>query len=239
VKPPATKMVELARQTYPPHAADRHWAGGPTVLVVESGALTVAHAPISTEAATVIPASTERRSLPPGGVATLAAGDALFVGSGVFETRNLGATPAVVLTLWSGSPTFPRGDLPGPPVPGSTYEALAGGHPAPLPEDRATVAIGRIALAPGAAVDRHRVANVEFVVVESGRLALSVEDGKSWVGAGSTEATPVGTNAPLADGAGVAFDAGTTVAFGPAGNEPLVVLVIAIGPAIDGVAAAF
>ena len=98
------------------------------------------------------------------------------------------------------------------------------------------MAIGRIALAPGAALARHRVAHAEFVIVESGSLALTVENGTGWVRARPGEAPNEATDTPIAAGAGLAFDAGTTVSFAPAGIEPLVVLVISIGTAIDGAA---
>jgi ketosteroid isomerase-like protein len=244
VEPPATKWVELARLTYPPRAADRHWAGGPTVLIVESGVLTIAHDPISPDAANVIPVAAARRSLPPGELATLVAGEALVLGShSHYETRNNGPTPAIVLALWSGPPPYPvhtdpadaaPDSPPGTPAIGSTYEALAGGLPAPLPEGRAIVAIGRIALAPGAALARHRVAHAEFVVVESGSLALTVENGKAWVRTRPGDAPQAATTAPLATGAGLVFDAGATVAIAPAGNDPLVALVISISPEVDG-----
>ena len=244
VEPPATKWVELARLTYPPRGADRHWASGPTVLVVESGALTVAHDPISPAAATVVPASAARHALPPGATATLVAGDALVLeGHSRYETRNHGGRPAVVLALWSGGPPYPvrtyAADAapdapPGTPAIGSTYAALAGGFLAPLPTGRATVAIGRIALAPGAALARHRVAHAEFVVVESGSLALTAGDGTAWVQARPGAAPHAATTAPVATGAGLTFDAGTTVAIAPAGNAPLIALVISIGPEVEG-----
>jgi predicted ester cyclase/quercetin dioxygenase-like cupin family protein len=252
VELPSAKMVEVGRQTYPPGATDRRWVWGPTGMIVEAGALSVAHDEKSTEAATVVRATGERLALPPGNVARLGAGDALILASGSLdEVRNTGATSAVAIALWSRPATIPRETNEAPadaipvvvprelravaPTPGATYEALAGGIPVVFPGDWATLAIGRIALAPGAATAKHKIANAEFAFVEAGSLALTVEDGAAWVGPGSGYSTRAATTAPLAAGAGITFDAGTMVSFAPAGNEPLIVLVVSIGPAVDGV----
>src|SRR5262249_57529103 len=106
------------------------------------------------------------------------------------------APPAVVLPLWAGSPGGPGatsggvGPDQGTPGPSSTAEALAGGVPAILPVGRATVTIGRIALASGTALARHRVANAEFAIVESGSVALTIEGGQAWERA--TPDAPIG-----------------------------------------------
>ncbi|HEY7033908.1 MAG TPA: hypothetical protein VH482_21400, partial [Thermomicrobiales bacterium] len=111
-----------------------------------------------------------------------------------------------------------------------TYESLAGGVPAILPADRATVTIGRIALTPGAAVARHRVANAELAVVESGSVALTVTDGHAWEREAPDASINQMADSPLPSGAGIALDAGATVAYRPAGSEQVTMLLIAIGP---------
>ncbi|HEY7031366.1 MAG TPA: ester cyclase [Thermomicrobiales bacterium] len=249
---PSNKMAEAGRQTFPAGAGDRRWVWGPTGMIVEVGALTFALDGNSARAAMVTRASGERSSLPPGGAARLGAGDSLILARGsLYELRNDGATPAVAFTFWSGPATIPRetdeekaGGIPvvvpqelqaAASAPRATYEALAGGQPVAFPADSATLAIGRIALTSGAALARHKVANAEFAYVEAGSLALMVESGGVWVGTGSGNATRAAANASVTAGVGLMFDAGTTVAFAPAGNEPLVVFVVTIGPALDGI----
>jgi predicted ester cyclase len=243
VDPPAAKWVEVGRLTYPPGGADRRWTSGPTVLLVESGSLTVAYDPTSPGAASLVPGAAERREVEPGEAFALGPGDALDLASGsLFEVRNGGSSPATVLVLWSGDPTFPfhvdpaksaSDAAPGTPVPAATYATLAGGMSARFPEGRATVAIGRIAMAPGAAVTGHQVTHAEFIVVEAGRLALTVEGGHAWLRTGPSDATRLVTGGVAATGAGLAFDAATTVGFAPDGDEPVVALVIAVGPDLD------
>src|SRR5215218_3822394 len=81
VEEEATKWFEVARLTYPPHGADRHWASGPAILIVESGTLTVTPDPTAIAPATVIPAVSARRSLAPGRAVVLGAGDAVVLES--------------------------------------------------------------------------------------------------------------------------------------------------------------
>jgi predicted SnoaL-like aldol condensation-catalyzing enzyme len=237
VESPATKLVEVGRLTYPPLATDSYWASGPTLLIVEAGDLAIDHDRISTDAATIVRATTEPHPLPPGESATLGRGDAVVLGRrSRYRVRNDGATPAVVLTVWAGNSGGPRatgadaGTGQGTPTRWVTYESLAGGVPAILPADRATVTIGRIALTPGAAVARHRVANAELAVVESGSVALTVTDGHAWEREAPDASINQMADSPLPSGAGIALDAGATVAYRPAGSEQVTMLLIAIGP---------
>jgi predicted ester cyclase len=244
VVPPAEKWGEVGRLSFPPGGVDRQWTSGPTVLFVEAGSLAVAYDPVSAGAASLVPAAAARRAVAPGEAVALGEGDALGLASGsFFEARNGGTSPATVLVLWSGDPAFPHhvgtaqvapDTAPGTPAPAATYATLAGGIGALFPEGRATVAIGRIALAPGAAVAGHRVASAEFVVVEAGRLALSVEGGQARLRTGPDDATRAASGGTAATGAGLAFDAGATVGIAPAGDQPLVALVIAVGPEREG-----
>ena len=244
VEPPATKWVEVARLTYPSGGSERYWASGPTILIVESGSLNVEHDPISNAAATVIPVSGTRWSLSPGGKVRLSTGDALVLDRlSQYEPSNDEMTPTVVLVVRSGSPSnlaytssadaTPLPAPPAPPAPGPTDVTLAGSRPASFPDGHAGVAIGRISLAPGAVLARHQVEYAEYVVVESGSLALTMEDGKGWVRPQLGAASRVAASARMETGAGLAFDASSTVAFAPAGNAPLVVLVISIGPPVE------
>ena len=94
------------------------------------------------------------------------------------------------------------------------------------------VTIGRVALAPGASLARHRVANAELAIVEAGRLELDVDDGMAsvWAAPGG-EFTVVG-GATLPDGARVLAAGGTTVTYRNDGSEPMVLLLVTIGPAL-------
>jgi predicted SnoaL-like aldol condensation-catalyzing enzyme len=240
VESPATKFVEVDRLTYPPRTAGWFWASGPTILLVESGNLSIDHDAMSTDAATVVRTTASSQPVPPGDSATLTAGNAVILGRrSRFRIRNDAATLAHVLILWAGSPGGPRatnggvGTGQGTLTPPATSEVLAGGVPAVLPVGRATVTIGRIALAPGAALARHRVANAEFAVVESGVVVLTVKDGRAWER--ETADAPIGplSGSPMTAGAGVALDAGTTATYRPAGSDPVTVLLIAIGPAAE------
>jgi predicted SnoaL-like aldol condensation-catalyzing enzyme len=237
VESPSTKLVEVGRLTYPPLATGSYWASGPTVLFFRAGDLVIDHDRISTDAATVVGTATGSRPLPPGESASLNLGDAVVLGRrSRYRIRNDGPTTAVVLTVWAGNPGGPTvasadaGTVQGTPRPSATYESLAGGVPAILPADRATVTIGRIALTPGAAVARHRVANAELAVVESGSVALTVTDGHAWEREAPDASINQMADSPLPSGAGIALDAGATVAYRPAGSEQVTMLLIAIGP---------
>lgn len=254
VTPPAEKWVEVGRLTYPPGGAQGGWTSGPTIISVEEGSLTVAYDAISPEAATLVPAAAPRRDVASGETVALEEGDTLALTSGsFFEVRNHGTLPGTALVIWSGEPIVPQCDdpalpqcagstdaTPGALASGVTYATLAGGMSASLPKGRASVAIERVAVSSGAAVASHRIAVAEFVVVEAGQLALDVEGGRAWSRPGPQDVTravtggTATTDTIAATGAGLAFDADTTVGFAPDGDEPLVALVIVIGPEFVG-----
>ncbi len=195
--------------------------------------------PMSPKAATLVSADGMRRSIAPGAAVTPGAGDTLVLASGSFvETRNRGAVPATVLVIWAGDPAFPSRVGPVDAAAGTatsmaTYSALASGTDVRFPEGRATIAIGRVALAPGAAAVSQQGALAEFVVVETGRLMLTVEGGRAQLQQepGLTRAVTGGT---FDAGAGLTFDGGALVGFAPDGGEPLVALVLTVGAPIDG-----
>jgi predicted SnoaL-like aldol condensation-catalyzing enzyme/quercetin dioxygenase-like cupin family protein len=240
VEMPATKIVEAGRLTYPPGSVETYWASGPTILLVESGDLAIDHDRISTDDATIVRASSASHPLPPGESATLTQGDAIALGRrSLYRIRNDGATTAVAMTVWAGNPGGPRvasggidsGQSTPPPL--ATYEPLAGGILVVFSANRATVTISRIALAPGATLARHRVAEAELAVVESGSVALTANDGHAWEReAPNVLITPM-PDSPLSAGAGVILDAGTTAAYRPADGEPVTILMIVIGPVAE------
>jgi predicted ester cyclase len=241
---PAAKWVESGRLTYSPGGADQRWTSGPTILLVETGRLTVTPDPISPESATLVPTGGARRAVASGEAVALGVGDALVLANGsFFETRNGGSLPATVLVLWAGEPGFPLRVSPAKsvldatpvaPPPTASYTALAGGMGVRFPEEQATLTIGRVAMAAGVAVARHQVAQAEFVIVETGRLALTIEGGRAWLRSGTSDPTRPVTGETAATGTGLAFDAGATVGFTGDGDGPLVALVIVVGPERNG-----
>ena len=239
VQRPVSKWVELGRLTYSPDGADVRWTSGPTVLLIEAGGLELALDPISPKAATLVSSDGTRRSIAPGAVVTPGAGDSLLLASGSFvETRNRGAALATVLVMWVGDPAFPSRVGPVDAAPGTTtamatYSALASGTDIQFPESRATIAIGRVAMAPGAAAVSQQGALAEFVVVETGRLMLTVEGGRAQVQQ-EPGLTRVVTGETFDTGAGLTFDGGALVGFAPYGSEPLVALVLTVGAPVDG-----
>ena len=176
-------------------------------------------------------------------IATLGAGDALvFERLSHYETRNDGMTPAVVLVVRSGAPSNRSTGRPAdatpppvqlvPPAPGPTAAMLAGWPPRPLSRrpcgrsDRAHLAgTWRRAGTPPGRARRVRGRGVGEPRTDGG--------GRQGLGPASTRRRDArGDSTRVETGAGLAFDAGTTVAFAPAGNAPLVVLVISIGPPV-------
>jgi hypothetical protein len=61
-----------------------------------------------------------------------------------------------------------------------------------------------------------------------------VEGGQARLRTGPDDATRAASGGTAATGAGLAFDAGATVGIAPAGDQPLVALVIAVGPEREG-----
>jgi mannose-6-phosphate isomerase-like protein (cupin superfamily) len=225
-------------------------SGGPTILLVDSGLLTVELGRTSADSARVIRATEPSGQLLPGGAVTLGAGDALLLtAGGTYRVRSEGSTPAGALTVWAANQTVVSGLSPadhraaipsgqgqstGTPASAATPAPAAGDVSIVLPDGAAIVTIGRVALAPGASLARHRVANAELALVDAGRLDLTIEDGTASVRAAPVGEMTVEGSIMLAAGDRVLVDGGTTVAYRNEGSETLVLVLITIGPAPDG-----
>jgi predicted SnoaL-like aldol condensation-catalyzing enzyme len=243
---PTIKYVVVERQTYAGEKAASHTTGGPTILLIEEGTLTVALDGAAADPATIIGADGVRRTLLPAASVTLAAGDALVLTGGTsYAVWNDRDTSARVITLRTAAATVTTGVSPadlggmpqsrpagwtGPAVPPPQFTALPADGAVEFPVGSAAVTIGRIALAPGAGLERHRVANAELVVVDAGRLGVTVDAGKAWLRNAGNYALEVEGETALTAGAALLLAGGATVAYHSAGNEPVELVVVTIGP---------
>ena len=235
--PPAVTGVAMARMTFSPGSGvEELLSGGPTLLVVESGALAVR-------------AAGGGRILRAGGddgdwttmgtddalATVLRQGDAAIVPAGVRHgLRHQGAEPAVAVGVTTffvddgGDPAAPRRREPrvfAPaegPAPESSQphllpavQFLASGTVGAWPSGSVRVALGRVVLGPGARVVPAASETV-LVAVEAGTLSL----------AGGEERR-------VAAGGGVAQPAGTPREVRNAGGGLLVLLVLTVAPVAE------
>lgn len=241
---PGYAAVALARATLRP--GER--LIGPTemsrVVLVQSGTLTLAAAPA--------PIGVSRSTAPGGtGVAgkgtTLEVGDLAALPSGTdYGLENRGRGSATVLLVTVGLPAGPQvgypGELPRSPSratpstpPGAAPELLlAGGLAVGLARGEPVVAVGRIVLAPGAAVGEVGAAAPLLLAIMGGQVELGLASGPAWLRNGTDGATRVahaGTREALGSGDGALVPAGGTMALRNAGDAPAVVIVAVVGSA--------
>jgi hypothetical protein len=95
-----------------------------------------------------------------------------------------------------------------------------------LPAGEAGITLVRVALAPGAGLERHRVAGAELAIVEAGHLAVTGEDGSVSIEADGRGVTAGGSIA-LGAGGAVLVEAGT-IAYRNIGDDPLSLLLVVI-----------
>jgi SnoaL-like polyketide cyclase len=219
---PAGAVVRLARLTFAPGVREPE-AGllGPLLLADEAGTLAVrvlgpAALARGEAVGTGGPGAT---AVPRGETVSLHPGDGLVLPPGThYVVENAGPTPAVVLALallpagtgalgggtagwpWAGSPDV-------------AAQLLVDGTATDLPDGPATLALGRLTLAPGAELAADLPVVPRLVVVETGTLQLA------------TTGVPPAT---LAVGQGAVIQRASGLALRNAGNSPLVVLLATI-----------
>jgi predicted ester cyclase len=247
-------VLGLARFRFAPGAGAANVIdAAPVLIAVEAGTLRVriAEPAQRPDADRLI----ERSARPADHV--LAPGDAVVVaGRARFELRNEAATLAVALVvapsddlaragavLQGGRVSGPARGRPGWPA-GLTVATLAVAPAGALPPGPVAVAIGRATLGPRASLPPHAVAGVEFLAVASGRLGLVAMglpaivdqgDGLAPSPSGSAGGGPQ-SEVGLTPGDAVALSGGAVAALRNVGTGPLVVWVVTISPAGQGLA---
>jgi hypothetical protein len=236
--PPAVKTATLARLSFAPGAgAGGLLSAGPTVLLIERGALTY-RALESTTLTRASTGGTERSIVSAEQVTTLVVGDAVLVPPGIrYELHNDGVIPAEVLGV-ALVPSFAIVEAHGQPparppefAPFLSVDAISIKPPpdvqllargvidASLLPGPIVVTVGRATLAPGARV----------VPAASETLLLAVEGGSLGLAPATASADAEERIAVLGDGADLAK--GSAVRLRNAGDGPLVLLVLTLARA--------
>lgn len=190
----------------------------------------------------------------PAPTGTLAAGDFVAVSSWTNTAlRNTDVASASLLivsvTQPDGNGRLPssiipyRPDRPQPPDAvgggigqnrtfddGAVLQPLAGGVVTTMPEGPAVVAIGRMTLAPGAALPAFETAGPLLLTVDRGALGLSAAGDMAWVNRGVRGWSTHMEHGEVRSGHGAFLHAGTAVALQAHGSEPVVVTVVSVLP---------
>ena len=227
-------VVDLARLIYAPGAGGRHAVPGPSLLAVESGALTVQLA----GAGKFLPADGAATSAT--GLVVLDAGDGMLLplGTGAAIT-NAGAEPAVALAAGvvpsgvSGS-RFGRVGLARWDEawsPGAVVQPLAGGWLVDAASRPAAIALRRVWVRPDDPVTLTAPGSLDLAV-ETGVLTLDVRGGLVWqqppAGPNQVIAPPRAATLLPGDAALLQEEASVTLRNG--GRSPLLVLALTVAP---------
>jgi hypothetical protein len=149
--------------------------------------------------------------------------------------RNVAPTRATVLRLQLADPDVfgPELSRVNPAYPhiedDGRREHLAGGRVSPLPVGREAVGVGRILLAPGAAVTA-TVPGPVLVWVTGGTLRVAVDGSTGWVTRGETGASSEAGREVLLAGDWVAMPSGASATLLNAGDRPVSFLAWTVGP---------
>lgn len=223
-RPPAVAFTRLVRVTYAPGAVQPWFATlGSLFVAAERGTLTVR---VGGEAALTHAGEADTGTSPsaiasPTGDLLLGPGDALLLPSGArFSARNTGDEPVSVLTLalhpWSpGAPEGSQFIWPDASLPDVEAQVLFEDVATDLPEGPATIALGRVALAPRSTLTTAGATGPWLAVVEAG--ALQIE-------------TPTAHGTTLRAGQGTLVPAASAPTFRNMGDGQLVVLLVTIMP---------
>jgi predicted SnoaL-like aldol condensation-catalyzing enzyme len=248
IPPVALQTLALTRTSL--DAGDSAGLGsplGPEAVFVEAGRLAVAIAPGTAGPARLwraadADADVSPTAEAPGAAAVLAAGDLLLVPQGVGATAGAeGGGPATYLSVGLHRPAGPTGPAPAttppaaapspPATPGEVVADLAGSLPVALPGGPARLGLGRVALAPGAALPV-RAPGVAVVVVEEGSLALADTAGVVWSRHAADGGVTTATGGVLTPGDAIVVEAGAGGDLRNAGNGPLALPVLTLTPAV-------
>lgn len=245
--PPAWRAATLERRTIAPGARPDVRTVGPRLLVLETGRLTVAVAATSPAEPGVVrlasrptaapDAEATSAPIPPGSEVTLEPGQVVLFAQGTrAAVRSTGRTEAATLEVTIEPPgtaneygRTPRATNAARPV-DVVPQPLAGDVVAPLPTGDVVLAVGRIVLAPGAALPAHAAVGPELLAVEAGTLELTTSEGRAWGLRGVAGPRELNPATAVAAGAGMFLEPGSVAAFGNGGDAPLVFLVATLLP---------
>jgi hypothetical protein len=183
-----------------------------------------------------------RRTIRPGERAELVAGDVLLLPQGAQATlRNDATTVAAVLKVAVREPGGPN-RVPGPEgtvreapsasdADGVTVTYLGPQPVLPLPSGLARLGLGRVTLAPGAALPVSSLGTV-LLVVEEGSLSAIDTVGTVWSRRGGDGSITTATGTTYGQGDGILFEPGATGEVLSVAGQPLVLLVVTITPAL-------
>jgi predicted ester cyclase len=215
---PPAPVVRLARLTFAPQVGEPETGLlGPLVIAAESGALTVR--PLGP--AVLARDEAAGTAVPRGETVTLRPGDGLVLPAGThYVVENAGSAVAVALALAllpAGTGAVGGGVAAWPWVgaPGIGAQLLVDGMAAGAPSGPATVALGRLTLAPGESFAADGPVAPRLVIVEAGSLQLEAP------GAPATT---------LSAGNGAVIPSAFGVTLRNAGDGPLVVLLVTVTP---------
>jgi predicted ester cyclase len=251
--PAAPVIISLTRIAFAPGAGLVLEAGvGMTLLMVEDGSLTVRFGgPVALAWVASGDTVTQWDQATPGIDATLLPGDRFAVGAGAaVAARNDGSAQTTVLSatvrigptagpLTPDSPKYPtpvdrwdgaRTALDARP-PGIVTQILAIAVATDLPAGSATVAVGRVTLAPDGSLALPVAAGPAVLAVETGRLGL-VSTGPvpiwDWMGDGGPKR--LGANVVLPEGKAVLLEAGAAGTLRHVDDAPVAVVFLKITP---------
>jgi hypothetical protein len=219
---------------------------GPAAAYVEAGRVAVAVFPSAPTPARLWRAGAADENAPPtavspGAEASLGPGDVLLLPQGTGGTATAeGGTAATLLTVGLDrspgriGPATAAGAVPAiaaSPVaaPGIAIADLAGSLPVALPGGPGRLGLGRVTLAPGAALPI-RAPGVALLAVEAGSLALANAAGVVWSRRSVDGTVTTATDGTRTAGDAVVVEAGAGIEVRSVGDAPLVLLVATIAP---------
>jgi hypothetical protein len=113
----------------------------------------------------------------------------------------------------------------------TTVQPLAGGLATEVASGPTTGGVGRVTLAPGAALVGLTAPGPLLVGVDTGAVEFAMDDGRLWMHDGKTGARRGATAGTLATGDGALISANDAITFRNMGNSPAIITLVAIVPA--------
>jgi hypothetical protein len=243
---PAEPGLAFERVTFRPGDHAEGSARETRLLRLESGTLTVSIDADSAEPAFVTVGTDDATAGTPrpaaaGATLTLSSGDSVALPiSSAYTIRNDGVVAATALAVAvyaadEPSRSAPPAD-PALPAPLSPWpvelgvQSLVGGTAHGLAEGRATARLGRVTLAPGAALPPLATSGSLLLSVETGSADYAATNGAAWVRNGTNGASQEMTTGLLAAGDGALLSAGVAITFRNTGDVPAVVWLLTLVP---------
>jgi predicted ester cyclase/mannose-6-phosphate isomerase-like protein (cupin superfamily) len=230
------RSIALERRDYAPNASwSEEVAFGPVLIMGQTGSLTITINDPGTTPALLVHIAR------PGGnqtgepigdevAATVVPGELLMLPEGTrFTTSNWNPTTESILVLTLRVPAIPAGaPAQATTAPdGVTRSPQAMGPAAAIPPD-ALVQIGQMTLNPGAELPSHITAGPEFLIVESGSLALMTGEEMAWVRRGDRPESSGERLSTLQTGDGAMVPPDAIATYRNTGEIPVTVFVLTI-----------